>query len=695
MHVYLVKASAPGPFKEYKKAMGAPPQNIFSVAAATPAGIKIEMCDETIGMRPKLRIKADIVAIFFHTPDAPHAYKLADKYRAKGKTVVLGGLHVSFMPDEAEGHADSLLIGEAEEIWEELLNDYSTDNLKKRYEREKPIDLSLLKPYPTDIIAPSKYGHLWSVVVSRGCPHKCEYCTVPRFFKGKYQLRPIENIVEEIRLAPTEWFELHADNLTANREYALKLFNALIPLKIHWFGESTIKMADDEELLQAAADSGCQSLLIGIETPSQAALNETGKGFVAPEDIKEKIANFHKYGIEVSSSMIFGFDTHTNEIFSESEEFCRFIEIDEVEGVLLIPFPGTPLFKRLDAENRILTKDWSLYDGSNVVYQPVKMEKEVLEKGFQWFWDTIRKNKNIRLTTSTNPLTDYVRLVSKKNKPSPVVEKAPLKEPVPKEERSRPSSTVGGGIKSWLRRQKWKALFGLSLIGIGLAMDWYWVWGILFLIWAVGDIRSKQTHLLEGVTRSESPILYWIIIVLWIFFGVYALGTAPVFASETVQKVLSTELSSQNIQDVTYKFSLQIPAHWSITDEQRDSYSHTYTIESLKKDASVTVVGVKFEAQLELRSFKKEMDKQMSKNLPFIGVSPSKKPMPVVQLAESVPEMEFEEYTEKWNKHEVTVLVGHCVQGNFGYTMVAMYAKENKKMAKIIREIFGKFILVG
>ena len=126
-----------------------------------------------------------------------------------------------------------------------------------------------MNPFPTDIIPPAKYDHIWTVLVSRGCVHKCEFCTVPPFFCGKYRLRPIENIVAEIKVTPTDWFELHADNLTANREYALELFQALKPLNIKWSGEATIKLADDGELLKAAAESGCQWLLIGIETALQ------------------------------------------------------------------------------------------------------------------------------------------------------------------------------------------------------------------------------------------------------------------------------------------------------------------------------------------------------------------------------------------------------------------------------------------
>jgi radical SAM superfamily enzyme YgiQ (UPF0313 family) len=391
MNVYLIKASAPGPFKDYKKAMGSPPQNIFSVAACTPDNVKITLVDETIGMKPSFCIKADIVGIFFHTPDALHAYKMADKYRKKGFTVIGGGLHPTFMYEEAKSHFDSILIGEAEGVWEELLHDKANGRLKPFYKRESQLDLKYLNPYPTNLIKPAKYDYLWSVIVTRGCVHRCDFCTVPGFFNKKYTMRPIENIVDEIKNAPEGcWFELHSDNLTASRDYALSLFNTLEPLGVNWFGEATIAMADDAELLNAAARSGCKNLLLGIETPSQAALNKSGKGFVNPDDIKDKIGKFHDYEISILSSMIFGFDTHTSDIFQESVEFCDYIEIDEVEGVILIPFAGTPLYNRLKTEGRILTDDWSKYDGNNVVYQPAMMSSDELYEGYLWFWEQLK-----------------------------------------------------------------------------------------------------------------------------------------------------------------------------------------------------------------------------------------------------------------------------------------------------------------
>ncbi len=670
MKVYLIKASAPGPFKDYKKATGGPPQNIFSVAAATPEDVKIAMCDETIGMKPKKAIDADIVALFFHTPDAVHAYKLADIYRSKGKTVVLGGLHTTFMPDEAIEHADALLLGEAEGIWEQLLEDYKAGKLQKRYERTEPVDLAELNPYPTNIIPPSKYDHIWSVVVSRGCPHKCGYCTVPRFFE-KYRLRPIAHVVEEIKTAPTDWFELHADNLTVNRKYALELFRALKPLNINWFGEATIKMADDEELLKAAAESGCRELLIGIETPSQAALDESGKGFVTPAQIKEKIDKFHQYNIQISSSMIFGFDTHTDDIFRESEEFCRYIGIDEVEGVLLIPFPGTPLHKKLEGEGRILTDDWSKYDGDNVVFQPKGMSAETLNEGAYWFWETLQKNKNIRTTSSSN--TWQSRTGNKSG------------------EATYADTGVSNRTTTFRAPIKWKAISGLTLIGIGFIMDWYWIWGILFLIWVVGDIKMRRTHLLEEVTRDESPVLYWIIIATWLFLSVIAFSTATAWATIDPEKSASIDVESGIIKDEKYGFSLVKPRGWVISMDENDQYSRTLTLEPRNGYGSVTVVGIRYQANISYEDMVEHMDDELANRVSFIRGAPLKEPDPPLVISDTGSAMKFRQFSGKYLKNQAIALLGYRASGQYGYCLLGMYGKNDSKMAQTVRSAMTTF----
>lgn len=383
MKLCLIKASAKSDFKDYKKARGGPPQSIFSAAAATPRYVEIEMHDEVIRPCKVSRIKADFAVIFFSTPDANRGYEIAETLRKKGILVALAGLHATMLPDEAAEYADSVITGELENIWHIVLMDAQTGKLAPRYSGT-PADMSQLNPYPTDILTPKDYGWEWSVLVSRGCAHKCSFCLVPEFF-GKNRYRPIDHVIAELEAMPADWVELHSDHLTEDREYALELFRRMEPLNIGWVGETTIRIADDQELLDAAARSGCKYLLIGIESISKAALKRAGKGFVKPEKLKEQIARIHAKGIAVDSAAVLGLDEHTPEIFKETADFYHDIGVDVSAPAITIPFPGTRFYKQLEDEGRLLSEDWADYDGSHAVFQPNFMTPEQLEKGADEF----------------------------------------------------------------------------------------------------------------------------------------------------------------------------------------------------------------------------------------------------------------------------------------------------------------------
>ncbi len=482
MKVYLIKASAPGAFKAYKKYMGAPPQNIFAAAAATPDDVALEATDETVDMKVNYRSDADIVAIFMSTPDARRGYEIARKFKAKNKTIIFGGLHATFLPDEALQHGDAVLIGEVEGIWEELLRDFENGQLKQKYERNEPFDLAQLKPYPTDLISKEHYDDVWSVVVGRGCAYKCSFCTVHQFF-GSMRFRPIEEIIDEIKNSGAKWIELHSDNLLVNRKYALELFRALKPLSIHWMGETSINLAKDDELLQLAVESGLKYLLLGLETPSQEALKEAGKGFVKVHEVREFVEKLRNYGVIVDSSFLFGFDEHDPSIFETTYQYAKEIGIDSVHSVILIPFPGTRTFAQFESEGRILTKDWSKYDGVHVVFEPKNMSVKELETGAYWFH----------------------RKASKLVKSPPVQEGFNMK-----------AST----------NFKWKTILALILLIIAIVMNWSWVWGILFLFWGVFDLLNQETYFVERITRAENPVLYWIIVITWLVLSVFSFWPA-------------------------------------------------------------------------------------------------------------------------------------------------------------------------
>lgn len=385
MKVCLIKASAESSFKDYKQQLGSPPQNIWSVAAATPAHVAYEVYDETANAKAPKTPDADLIAIFMSTPDAVRGYELARTYRATGKTVIIGGLHASFLPDEAAEHADAVLIGEAEGAWERLLADFAANRLQPLYENDAPVDMASLNPWPHEHIDIDAYSGIGTVLVGRGCKFRCDFCTIPGFFKQS-RLRPVGHIVDEIKASGLQNIELHCDNLFTNPDYALELFTALKPLDIYWSGEATINIAQNEEVLQAAAESGLWYLLAGIETPSQAALKKAGKGFVRIDRVKENIERLHAYDIAVDSAMLFGFDEHDHTIFEETLDFVEEVKIDVAHAVVVTPFPGTSLFKKLDEEGRILTRDWSKYDCEHVVFEPAQMSPDDLIAGRDWFY---------------------------------------------------------------------------------------------------------------------------------------------------------------------------------------------------------------------------------------------------------------------------------------------------------------------
>lgn len=384
MKIKLIKASANSAFKDYKAYMGTPPQSIYSTAVATPEDVEVELHDETSEGAVNLSTEAELVAIFMSTPDAMRGYELADRFRAQGKIVVFGGLHASFLPDEVLMHSDAVMIGEAETIWPQLLEDCANGQLRQRYQQDTPTCLSELAPYPHQQLDLEPYSGMSSVVVSRGCKFKCSYCTVHKFFPAMRN-RPVGDVVDEIKASGLEYFELHADNLIADREYAMELCQALKPLNIRWSAEATINIAQHDELLEAAAESGLFWLLSGIETPSQAALKAAGKGFIRIDRTKEYIRKLHEYDIAVDSAMLFGFDEHSPDIFDETLDYVDDVELDMCHSVIVTPYPGTTLFQQFEQEGRLLTRDWSKYDGTHAVFQPKQMSPEHLEEGMAWF----------------------------------------------------------------------------------------------------------------------------------------------------------------------------------------------------------------------------------------------------------------------------------------------------------------------
>ena len=369
--------------KEDVKAFWFPKLGLPTIAANTPPDVEVRIVDECVE-DIDFNVDVDLVGISVMTYLAPRAYEIAAKFRARGVKVVLGGIHVSMCPEEAKEHADSIVVGESEKTWPILVEDFRRGELKSLYEEK---DLPKLENLPIprrELFKPNSYWTTNCVQTSRGCPFACDFCTVTIFGGNQFRLRPIEQVIEEVRRLKKGFVVFVDDNIAGNKAYAKQLFKALIPLKINWGSQASLTMARDPELLDLAAKSGCTALFIGVESISEENLAAANKRFNKVDKYKEEFRRFHDYGILIQTGMIFGFDHDDESAFERTVEFLEENNIELAMFNILTPLPGTNLYKKMDAEGRIIDRDWSHYDGRHVVFKPKLMTPETLQEGFLW-----------------------------------------------------------------------------------------------------------------------------------------------------------------------------------------------------------------------------------------------------------------------------------------------------------------------
>jgi radical SAM superfamily enzyme YgiQ (UPF0313 family) len=380
----LITAESDAPrFVRYRRLIRFPQLTMPLIAALTPPHWKVTHTDEIV-QEVDFELPCDLVAITANTPAAPHAYRLAAAFRARGKKVVIGGPHATLLPEEVRQHADSVVVGEAELVWGPLLEDFENDRLKAQYQSKDFPSLANMPAPRWDLIRGRAYGK-GVTIATRGCPFACDYCTIPAMYRRRMRYRPIAQVIAEVRRMPGRALILWDDNIAANRDYAAELFTALTPLKRWWTSQATAEIANDEELLRLAAQSGCKALFLGLESVSQESLNGANKRHNRTEAYAEAVRRFHALGIAVQVGTVFGFDHDDRGIFERTVEIFRSIAVDSATVSVLIPFPNTPLFERLEREGRILTYDWEKYNGKkDVVFQPARMTPGELLMGTEW-----------------------------------------------------------------------------------------------------------------------------------------------------------------------------------------------------------------------------------------------------------------------------------------------------------------------
>ena len=373
-----------------------------TIAGLTPSDWDVEIHDARTTPVDYDR-KVGLVGITSYTADITSACEIADGFRSKGVKVVMGGVHVSALPDEARQHADAIVVGEAEAVWERLLRDCEKGELKTIYKSNTLIEMSDMVIPRRDLLNRSMYSSFYSVQATRGCPFNCEFCTVTAFFGQEFRTRPIDEVVREVKGLESKEFFFIDDNITGRAGFAKKLFKELIPLNCKWGGQTTLNFAKDEELLSLYAKSGGRYAFIGFETLSDDNLSKISKSWNSPDGYREAIKKIHGVGINIVGSFILGLDGDSPDVFKRTYNFIMETKIDAAQFHILTPFPGTKLYDDMIKNDRITDSDWSKYHTGEVVFKPAKMTARELQEGYWWIYHKTYNMKNILRRSLRSP----------------------------------------------------------------------------------------------------------------------------------------------------------------------------------------------------------------------------------------------------------------------------------------------------
>ncbi len=357
-----------------------PSLSLQLVAAVTPPNWEVTLVDECQDPIPCGR-NFDLVGITAMTHQSTRAYEIADQFRKDGVPVIMGGTHPTVMPEEALAHADAVVIGEAEPVMGGLLDDFLAGRMAQVYRAPIPQDDKLDVPWSRrEILAGKRYLTTQTIQASRGCPYDCAFCTVTQYFGNRFRYRDPADILAEIRSFPRKLVIFLDDNLLGDPAKARPILEGMAELGIRWGSQTSLRFAEDRELLKLVARSGCIGLFVGIESVTGSfSLLAKSAGGGGQADLMKRVRDA---GIILETSFIFGFDDHDQSIFEKTFRFVEECSPSVPTFNLLTPYPGTKLFQQYEQEGRILHREWDRYNHAEVVFQPKLMSPEQLYRGW-------------------------------------------------------------------------------------------------------------------------------------------------------------------------------------------------------------------------------------------------------------------------------------------------------------------------
>lgn len=328
---------------------------------------------------------ADLAAITVNTPNAPHCYQMAARFRAQGVRVVMGGPHATLRPDEAAAHCDHLVVGEAEETWPLFLDEFDRGVARPRYVGQRAPSLRGLPIPRRDLIGRRRFTK-GAVFATRGCPYACRYCNLKQIYWPEFRTRPVDEVIADIRSMTNRYFVFWDDNFFADREYSLELLRALQGVGKRWAAQVTIDRCADEELLRLAREAGCMYLFVGLETFTGEGLASVDKRCNEVDRYASTIRTIHRHGISAQAGIVFGLDSDAKDVFASTLRECEALGIDGATVSLLTPLPGTELHAQMEREGRLRSDDWAWYNGkTRVAFTPKQMTADELYAGYMWF----------------------------------------------------------------------------------------------------------------------------------------------------------------------------------------------------------------------------------------------------------------------------------------------------------------------